>query len=335
MADLARALAGRRPSARPFPPGDYPVVVVGSGPGALQFSYALGRLGIDHAVISADPSPGGMFRRWPFFQRLLSWTKPYAPGRPATRAPTSATTGTRCCPTSPALRALQVGFMDGTVGVPVAPGDGGEPRRVRRAGRDPDPLRLPLGIDPPRGGPGRRALRPRHLGRRVPLPGGHLRGRRRRAVAARRPGHGPRRPLRGHAAGRDLRRQAPVHRRQAEQRLRARLRPPPVGEPDRPRLAVAGQAVGQHPLARRRPGALRPAVRGPQPGRRRVDPRRRARPDRARRRRVPGPPQPERRRRARSPSMPTRSSPRPGSSRRCATCPTSASRRSARAACRR
>jgi thioredoxin reductase len=64
---------------RPFPPGDYPVVVVGSGPGGLQASYFLKRLGIEHAVISADPAPGGMFRRFPFFQRLLSWTKPYAP----------------------------------------------------------------------------------------------------------------------------------------------------------------------------------------------------------------------------------------------------------------
>ena len=64
---------------RPFPPGDYPVVVVGSGPGGLQTSYFLKRLGIEHAVISADPAPGGMFRHFPFFQRLLSWTKPYAP----------------------------------------------------------------------------------------------------------------------------------------------------------------------------------------------------------------------------------------------------------------
>jgi thioredoxin reductase len=64
---------------RPFAPGDYPVVVVGSGPGGLQTSYYLRRLGVDHAVISADPAPGGMFRRFPFFQRLLSWTKPYGP----------------------------------------------------------------------------------------------------------------------------------------------------------------------------------------------------------------------------------------------------------------
>ncbi|CAN5121580.1 NAD(P)-binding domain-containing protein [soil metagenome] len=65
--------------ARPCPPGDYPVVVVGSGPGGLQTSYYLRRLGIRHAVLSADPAPGGMFRRFPFFQRLLSWTKPYGP----------------------------------------------------------------------------------------------------------------------------------------------------------------------------------------------------------------------------------------------------------------
>ena len=63
---------------RPFPPGRYPLVVVGSGPGGLQLSYCLTRLGVEHAVISADPAPGGMFRRWPVFQRMLSWTKPYA-----------------------------------------------------------------------------------------------------------------------------------------------------------------------------------------------------------------------------------------------------------------
>jgi thioredoxin reductase len=64
---------------KPFPPGEYPVVVVGSGPGGLQTSYALSRLGVEHAVISQDDSPGGMFRKWPIYQRLLSWTKPDAP----------------------------------------------------------------------------------------------------------------------------------------------------------------------------------------------------------------------------------------------------------------
>ena len=69
---------------RPFPPGSYRVIVVGSGPGGLQVSSSLRALGIEHAVLSADPSPGGMFRRWPFFQRLLSWTKPHAPAEPGT-----------------------------------------------------------------------------------------------------------------------------------------------------------------------------------------------------------------------------------------------------------
>ena len=64
-------------AAKPFPPGRYPIVVVGSGPGGLQLSYSLTRLGIQHAVISADQAPGGMFRRWPIFQRMLSWTKPF------------------------------------------------------------------------------------------------------------------------------------------------------------------------------------------------------------------------------------------------------------------
>jgi hypothetical protein len=43
----------------------------------LQLSYSLTRLGVDHAVLSDDPAPGGMFRRWPVFQRMLSWTKPF------------------------------------------------------------------------------------------------------------------------------------------------------------------------------------------------------------------------------------------------------------------
>jgi thioredoxin reductase len=71
---------------RPFPPGDYPVVVVGSGPGGLQASYCLSHLGVDHAVISRDDAPGGMFRQCPIFHRLLSWSKPDAPAEPGTRA---------------------------------------------------------------------------------------------------------------------------------------------------------------------------------------------------------------------------------------------------------
>lgn len=65
--------------AGPYPPGAYPVVVVGSGPGGLQTSYHLGRYGVRHALISADDAPGGMFRRFPIFQRLITWTKLHAP----------------------------------------------------------------------------------------------------------------------------------------------------------------------------------------------------------------------------------------------------------------
>jgi thioredoxin reductase len=64
---------------RPFPPGDYDVVVVGSGPGGLQTSYCLRQLGIRHALLTQDERPGGMFQRFPIFQRLITWTKPDAP----------------------------------------------------------------------------------------------------------------------------------------------------------------------------------------------------------------------------------------------------------------
>jgi thioredoxin reductase len=82
--DLARlSVAGDE---RPFPPGAYPVVVVGTGPGGLQASYCLRRRGIEHALLSADEGPGGMFRRFPLLQRLITWSKPYALEDPATPA---------------------------------------------------------------------------------------------------------------------------------------------------------------------------------------------------------------------------------------------------------
>ena len=101
-------------SDRPFPPGDYPVVVVGSGPGGLQASYSLRSLGVPHALLSADPAPGGMFRRWPFFQRLLSWTKPFAPEPRRTRA-YERYDWNSLIPDEDAHRSIQAELMDGTL----------------------------------------------------------------------------------------------------------------------------------------------------------------------------------------------------------------------------
>ena len=105
---------------RPFPPGAYPVVVIGSGPGGLQISYSLRRLGIRHALISDDTSPGGMFRRWPFFQRLLSWTKPHAPAPRGTRAYERYDWNSLLAE-EPEARAIQPELMDGTSYFPSRP----------------------------------------------------------------------------------------------------------------------------------------------------------------------------------------------------------------------
>jgi thioredoxin reductase len=107
-------------SDRPFPPGDYPVVVVGSGPGGLQVSYSLRRWGVAHAVISADAKPAGMFQRWPFFQRLLSWTKPYAPTARHSRA-YERYDWNSLIPDDDAHRAIQAEFMDGSSYFPSRP----------------------------------------------------------------------------------------------------------------------------------------------------------------------------------------------------------------------
>ena len=105
---------------RPFPPGSYPVVVVGSGPGGLQTSYSLSRMGVSHAVISADDEPGGMFRRFPLFQRLITWTKPYAPAERGTRE-YERYDWNSLLGELPDHRALMPGLMDGSSYFPSRP----------------------------------------------------------------------------------------------------------------------------------------------------------------------------------------------------------------------
>ncbi len=98
-------------------PGSYPVVVVGSGPGGLQLAAELRALGVRHAIISADPAPGGMFRRWPHFQRLLSWTKPFVTDDPADPVAERADWNSLLTE-RPEARSLQRRFMDGTSSFP-------------------------------------------------------------------------------------------------------------------------------------------------------------------------------------------------------------------------
>ena len=144
----------------------YPVVVIGSGPGALQVSYALRRTG-DRARRHLRRSVAGRdVPRWPFFQRLLSWTKPHAPA-PRARARTSATTGTACSPRNPEAGRIQPDLMDGTSYFPSRPEMEANLGRVRRAGGHRRPLRLPLDRDAAGGRRGRRRVRGRDDRRRV------------------------------------------------------------------------------------------------------------------------------------------------------------------------
>jgi thioredoxin reductase len=103
--------------ARPFPPGDYEVTVVGSGPGGLQTSYWLRRFGVPHAVLSRDDAPAGMFQRFPIFQRLITWTKPDAPVARTTREYEWYDHNSLVAD-EPELKALVPGFMDRAFDLP-------------------------------------------------------------------------------------------------------------------------------------------------------------------------------------------------------------------------
>ena len=271
---------------RPFPPGTYPVIVIGSGPGGLQVAYSLRRLGVPHAVLSADPAPGGMFRRWPFFQRLLSWTKPHAPVDRGSRA-YERYDWNSLLGEEPETRAIAADLMDGTSYFPSRPEmEANLATFAERAAIDVRydcEWRSTRLIDPPDADGSRFELET--------TDGLYRCARLILAVGVAEP-YTPPGPGMEHAhhyadvrpaetyAGRRV---CIIGKQNSGFELATGLLPWAqqlvLVSPSPTKLSVDDAVAG------RRPGALRPAVRGPRPGRRRLDPRRRDRPARPSRRR--------------------------------------------------
>jgi len=86
----------------------------------MQLAYSLHRLGVEHAALSADDAPGGMFRKWPLFQRMLSWTKPYTGFKPGSRE-FERHDWNSLAGDEPAHRGLMASVMDGTSYFPSRP----------------------------------------------------------------------------------------------------------------------------------------------------------------------------------------------------------------------
>ena len=238
----------------PFPPGEYPVLVVGSGPGALQASFSLSRLGVDHARHLRRP----VTRR---HVPTLAVLPAAAVVDQAARAGQSA--GPRAYErydwnsllgADPICTAIQPGLMDGTSYFPSRPEMEANLVAFADAGAGRDPLRMPLDRDPP----GRR--RPTATGSRSRRPtastasGARRGGRRRGAVHAARCRDGAHGPLCRRPSRRDLRGPPGADHRQAELRLRAGHRAAAVGASARPRLAVEGEAIGRDADAGRASG---------------------------------------------------------------------------------
>ncbi len=95
-------------------------MLIGSGPGGMQVAYSLARLGVPHAALTADDAPGGMFRKWPIFQRMLSWTKPHTGFMPGSRE-FERHDWNSLAGDEPQHRGLMAGVMDGTSHFPSRP----------------------------------------------------------------------------------------------------------------------------------------------------------------------------------------------------------------------
>ena len=262
----ARAVASPASDDRPFPPGEYPVIVIGSGPGGLQVSYGLQHYGIAarrplrrsrrRAACSAAGRSSSGCCRGP------------SPTRPRPR--TSREYQRYDWNSLARLRARAAVDPDRAHGrlvvLPVAAGDGGATsRRSRSAPGSPSATSA--------GGSARAATtartarcscsRPRTAstaaGCSCSRSASPSRG------ARRRPASSTPATTRDTRDASCVRRQAAVHHRQAELGLRARVGPGVLGLGDHGLLAVARQDVDPDEVAGRRPGPLRAAVRGQLP----------------------------------------------------------------------
>ena len=216
-----------------------------------------------------------MFRRWPFFQRLLSWTKPYAPeeltsreyqrydwnsliavrARAAVAPGRVSWTARRTSRRGPRWRPTSTAFAE-QAGIAVR-----YDCRWERTRRDDGPDGTTFTLETTDG-----EYRTRVLVLAVGIAA---------AVEPDAAGDRARRATtRDTRDASSVRGQAAVHHRQAELGLRARLGPRGLGVDDHGLLAVARQDLDPDEVAGRGPGALRAAVRGQLPRPRGLDPRR-------------------------------------------------------------